>query len=47
MFNQGSENEHIINEVVTVIEIAIGLYLCLRAQGLSNLLKKFRQAGAR
>lgn len=47
MWNQGRESEYIINEVITVLEITIGLYLCLRAQGLSNLLRKFRQAGAR
>ena len=47
MRNQEITNEHIINEIVTVLEIAIGLYLCLRAQGLSNLLRKLRQAGAK
>ena len=47
MWEQGSKNEYIINQIVTVIEIAIGLYLCLRAQGLSNLIRKLREAGAK
>ena len=47
MWEQGGGNEYIINQIVTVLEIAIGLYLCLRAQGLSNLLRRLREAGAR
>lgn len=47
MWGQGAGSEYIINQIVTVLEIAIGLYLCLRAQGLSNLLRKLREAGTR
>lgn len=37
--------EHMINQAVTVVEFAIGLYLCLRAKGLSVLLRRLREAG--
>lgn len=47
MWKHGGPNEYKINQIVTVLEIAIGLYLCLRAQGLSNLLRKLREAGAK
>lgn len=47
MWGQGGKDEYIINQIVTVLEIAIGIYLCLRAQGLSTLLRKFREAGAK
>ncbi len=47
IWEQGSPNEYKINQIVTVLEIAIGLYLCLRAQGLSNMLRKLREAGAK
>lgn len=47
MWEQGGPNEYKINQIVTVLEIAIGLYLCLRAQGLSNMLRRLREAGAK
>ncbi|MDP1521487.1 hypothetical protein Q8A57_10950 [Porticoccus litoralis] len=47
MWEQGGEAEYVINQIVTVMEIAIGVYLCLRAQGLSTLLRRFREAGAK
>ncbi len=47
MWEQGGGTEYIINQIVTALEIAIGLYLCLRAQGLSNLLRRLREAGVR
>lgn len=47
MWEQGGSTQYIINQIVTVLELAIGLYLCLRAQGLSNLLHKLRAAGAK
>lgn len=39
------EYEYIINGIVTVIEVVIGLFLCLRARGLSGLLRRLREAG--
>ena len=47
MWDRVGESEYIINLAVTVVEAAIGLYLCLRAQGLSNLLRRLREAGAK
>lgn len=47
MWEQGRENEYIFDQIVTILEIAIGLYLCLRAQGISTLLRKFREAGVK
>ena len=47
MWEQGGENEYIIDQIVTVLEISIGIYLCLRAQGLSTLLRRFHQAGTK
>ncbi len=47
MWEQGTKSEYIINQIVTVLEIAIGLCLCLRAKGLSNLLRRLREAGAK
>lgn len=47
MWEQDGGNEYIMNLLVTMLEIAIGLYLCLRAQGLSALLRRLREAGAR
>ena len=47
MWEQGEGHKYIINQIITVLEIAIGLYLCLRAQGLSNLLRKLREDGAK
>ncbi len=41
------KHEYVFNEMVTVLEIAIGIFLCLRARGLSYLLYKIREAGAR
>jgi len=38
----GADHEYIMNQIVTVIEIAVGLYLCLSAKGLSKLVRKFR-----
>ena len=43
----GVESKYIINEVVTVVEISVGLYLCLQAKGLSALIRSFRQVGAK
>jgi len=37
----------IINQVVTVFEISIGLYLTLKARGLLNLIQTLRQVGAK
>lgn len=47
LWETGRGIEYKMDQVVTVLEIAIGLYLCLRAQGLSNLLRKLREAGAK
>ena len=47
LWDQRGPNEYAINQIVTVIEIAIGLYLCLRANGLSNLIRKLREAGSK
>lgn len=35
----------VINQLVTLLEIAIGLFLCLRAKGLSAMLRRLRTAG--
>jgi hypothetical protein len=45
MWQQGGGSEYIIDQIVTVLEIAIGFYLCFRSQGISTLLRKFREAG--
>jgi len=39
--------EYIIDEVITVLEIAIGLYLCFQAKGLNSLLMKMRGLGTK
>lgn len=41
-YNTSARNEYIIQELITVLEVGIGLYLCLQAKGLNNLLLKFR-----
>lgn len=45
MWQQGRGNEYIIDQIVTVLEMAIGFYLCFRSQGISTLLRKLREAG--
>jgi len=42
-----SSDIYVINEITTVLEIGIGLYLSLQASGLSNLLYRMRSAGAK
>lgn len=36
-----------IQELITVIELLIGLFLCLKADGLSRLIRRLRSAGVR
>lgn len=47
LYNQSTKGEIIIQEIITVLEIVIGLYLCLQAKGLNTLLLKFRGLGAK
>jgi hypothetical protein len=44
-YAQSYKERYIVYEVATVVEIGIGLYLCLRAEGLMRLLKRLRHAG--
>jgi len=45
-YSSGSNPYDIINLAVTVVEVVIGLYLVLQSQGLVNLIKRLRYAGA-
>lgn len=36
-----------IQELITVVELLIGLFLCLKAEGLSQLIRRLRSAGLR
>ena len=45
LYNNDSLNTHIINQVITVLEISIGLYLCLKAKGLYTLILRLRGLG--
>lgn len=47
LWGQDGSHKYLINQAVTVIEMAIGLFLCLRANGLSGLLRRFREAGSK
>jgi len=35
-----------INQIVTIAELFIGVYLCIRSDGVKNLIRRFRTAGA-
>jgi hypothetical protein len=41
-YSAGDKTNILTNEIVTVIEMGIGLYLCLQAHGLNALLRKLR-----
>jgi hypothetical protein len=34
-----------INQIVTVVELFIGVYLCIKSDGVKNLIRRFRTAG--
>ena len=36
---------YVIQELITVVELCIGLFLCLHADGLSKLIRRLRSAG--
>ncbi|SIR76815.1 hypothetical protein SAMN05878276_0004 [Aquipseudomonas alcaligenes] len=36
---------YVIQELITVVELCIGLFLCLKADGLSQLIRRLRSAG--
>ena len=36
---------YIIQELITLVELCIGLLLCLKADGLSQLIRRLRSAG--
>lgn len=44
-FAAQTKAEYMINEVVTIVEIAIGLYLCLNSFGINRLIWRLRGAG--
>lgn len=46
LYNEDAKDEYIIQELTTVLEIGVGLYLCLQAKGLNAMLLKFRRMGA-
>lgn len=41
-YDISAKKEYVIQALITVLEVGIGLYLCLQAKGLNNLLLKFR-----
>ena len=47
LYNPDDKNALILDEIITIMEISIGLYLCLQAKGLNNLLLKLRGLGAK
>ena len=36
---------YVIQELITLVELCIGLLLCLKADGLSQLIRRLRSAG--
>ena len=43
----GSIPQFIIQQIITVVELAVGVYLCIRSNGVSNLIYRLRTAGAK
>ena len=43
----GSIPQFIIQQIITVIELGVGVYLCIRSKGISNLIYRLRTAGAK
>ena len=42
LYNKGSLYDAVLRQAITVMEIGIGVYLCLQARGLNNLLRRLR-----
>ncbi|MDQ2075171.1 hypothetical protein [Marinimicrobium sp. ABcell2] len=47
LYSRDSTITYLIQGGITILEILIGLYLCLQAKGLNKLILKFRGLGAR
>ena len=44
-FVMGIQHYQYIQELITLVELCIGLFLCLHADGLSRLIRRLRSAG--